>query len=100
MQYVFAGLNSNHQVRLVAATCWIDALCIIQNSQDDWQLESSKMDVVCSILKAQVNIAADGSKPATESVSTLSPRPSYERGTTVSWQKNTPGAILLEYLIN
>jgi hypothetical protein len=27
--------NSNHQVRLVAATCWIDALCINQNDVEE-----------------------------------------------------------------
>jgi hypothetical protein len=32
-----AELDSNHQVRLVAATCWIDALCTILNFMTDWE---------------------------------------------------------------
>ena len=41
---------------------WIDALCSLQGSQNDWQIESSKMDVIYG--QAQLNIAVAGSKNA------------------------------------
>ncbi|KAH6677171.1 hypothetical protein B0J14DRAFT_475992, partial [Halenospora varia] len=35
---------------------WIDSLCIIQDSVDDWEIESSLMDYVYE--NATINIAA------------------------------------------
>jgi hypothetical protein len=67
---------------------WIDSLCIIQDSDDDWQIESSKMDLVYS--NALFNIAAtaaeDGSAGlladrdfvSTQSVVVIIPRYSSE----------------------
>lgn len=39
---------------------WIDALCIIQDSQEDWQAEAAKMGTIYS--QALVTIAADSSQ--------------------------------------
>jgi len=52
--------------RLQIPYLWIDSLCIIQNSRDDWEAESKKM---CSIYRdACVMISADAASRSTDGI--------------------------------
>lgn len=51
--------------RLGVRYIWIDSLCIIQDSQDDWELESSRMGQIYA--NAYLTIAATGSFDGTAS---------------------------------
>ncbi|PSR90871.1 heterokaryon incompatibility protein-domain-containing protein, partial [Coniella lustricola] len=46
--------------RLGFGYLWIDSLCILQDSKEDWEREASEMNLV--YIKASVTLAADGSR--------------------------------------
>lgn len=63
--------------RLGICRLWIDSLCILQDSKDDWRQESQKMGRYYS--KCQVCIAATSSASSAESFNVVSDRPTVIR---------------------
>ncbi|KAK0720237.1 heterokaryon incompatibility protein-domain-containing protein [Lasiosphaeris hirsuta] len=63
--------------RLGIRRLWIDSLCILQDSKDDWRQESQRMGRYYS--KCQVCIAATSSASSAESFNIISDRPTVIR---------------------
>ena len=60
-----------HAVRITRALgfyyLWIDALCIVQDSTEDWTVESSQMDKIYSHSSLTISILGDYEQPFTSS---------------------------------
>ncbi|KAK6079503.1 hypothetical protein SCUP234_05672 [Seiridium cupressi] len=77
--------------RLGIRYLWIDSLCIIQDSQEDWQLESAKMASIYA--GSTVTLAATLSSSDLHSFTSKSPRAHLSQRLTYQSESGTPQTI-------